>query len=191
MGLQWTLSETSDARQRKLTVEDVFAMVEAGILNEDERVELIDGVLVEMSPKNNRHEVFKVYIHNELVRLLSPEYLVAVETTLRLSETTYVEPDMVVFARSTGIPGLNGEMAELVIEVADTSLFYDMCDKVEIYARHGVREYWVVNTQADEVIVHRAPAEGAYSDVQTVPTTAKISPGFRPDLEIVLANMLD
>ena len=77
--------------RRRFTVADVEAMVETGILSEDERLELIGGELVPMSPKGSRHEVVKSFLVDRWIRMRPPSVLVTQETTFRLSEDTYLE----------------------------------------------------------------------------------------------------
>src|SRR5208282_5676489 len=85
--------------RRRFTVAEVEAMVEAGILDEDERVELIGGELVPMSPKGNQHEVFKSALNFRWCRLCPPTCRLTQETTLRLFQDTYLEPDFVIYPR--------------------------------------------------------------------------------------------
>src|ERR1700684_4548853 len=82
--------------RRRFTVGEVEAMVEAGIMDEDERVELIGGGLVSMSPKGNQHEAMKVALNFRWCRLCPENCRLAPETTFRLSDDTYLEPDLVI-----------------------------------------------------------------------------------------------
>ncbi len=90
--------------RRRFTVAEVEAMVAAGIMDVDERVELIGGDLVPMSPKGNAHEVVKSALAKRWYRLPQGHVDLAVATTFRLSEYTYLEPDVVIFPRASGIP---------------------------------------------------------------------------------------
>lgn len=191
MGLQWTLSGTADTRQRKLSVEDVFAMVEAGIIGPDERLELIDGVLVEMSPKNVRHERVKIRLSNWLVRHLPEHFCVAVESTLKFSDTEFVEPDIVACADRLGEAGLTATDCLLVIEIADSSLAYDLNEKAQIYAQRGIRELWVIDVRAGEVTRHRGPDGAGWAEVDTYPLTQTLHPLFAPDLAVNIARVVD
>ena len=112
--------------RRRFTVAEVEAMVEAGVMDEDERVELIGGELVPMSPKGSRHEVVKVALNDAWSRSRPDNCRLAPETTFRLSVDTYLEPDFVIFDRATGLTGIKGENVLLVVEIADTSRRYDM-----------------------------------------------------------------
>src|ERR1700758_3620262 len=83
--------------RRRFTVAEVEAMVAAGVMEEDERVELIGGELVPMSPKGNHHEVVKIALLRRWYRVASDDLDLAPETTFRLSDDTYLEPDVVVY----------------------------------------------------------------------------------------------
>ncbi len=105
--------------RRRFTVAEVEAMVAAGVMDEDERVELIGGELVPMSPKGNQHEVVKAALLHRWHRATPERYGLVPATTFRLSEDTYLEPDVVIFSRETGIRGLTSENALLVVEIAE------------------------------------------------------------------------
>src|SRR5690606_29690274 len=110
--------------RRAFTVLELEQMVAAGILDEDERIELIGGDVVVLPPKSIDHELLKV----ALLRYWGPQspgdLLFAIGTTFRLAEDTYFEPDFVFMADSVGIRGLSATTAKLVVEIADSSLAY-------------------------------------------------------------------
>ena len=97
--------------RRRFTVAEVEAMVAAGVMEEDERVELIGGELVPMSPKGLAHEVLKTALADRWYRLPDGEAELVIATTFRLSEDTYLEPDVVVFPRASEIRGLRANNA--------------------------------------------------------------------------------
>ncbi len=93
--------------RRRFTVAEVEAMVAAGVMEEDERVELIGGELVPMSPKGSHHEAIKIALVDRWIRARPDDCWLAQETTFRLSEDTYLEPDIVIYPRASGITGLS------------------------------------------------------------------------------------
>ena len=95
--------------RRRFTVADVERMVEVGLMEEDERVELIGGELVPMAPKGNHHEVVKTALLLRWYRACPDDLLLTPETTFRLSTDTYLEPDVVVYRRSDGLKNLTAE----------------------------------------------------------------------------------
>jgi Uma2 family endonuclease len=109
-------------------------MVEAGIIDEDGRFELIGGDVVPMSPKGARHELVKVELNHHL-QIRAPYGLsIACHTTLRLDEKNFIEPDFCVFPRSIAPGDMRGYDVLLAIEIADTSLRYDLGRKIGTYA---------------------------------------------------------
>lgn len=173
----------------RFTVDDLFRMVEAGVISEGRNVELIEGVLVKLAAKNIKHERVRVYLADWLAQCLARDFMVASEPGTRFSEVTYLEPDIVIFRRSLPFEELRGETSELVIEITDTTKRHDYRTKARLYARHGVREYWIVDVKDDVTVVHRSPADEAYAEVSTHPFTATLTPLFAPELAVNLADI--
>jgi len=164
-------------------------MAAAGILMEDERLELIGGEIVPMSPKGNQHESLKAALLERWYRTKQPEIMLIPETTLRLSKDTYLEPDIVVYRRSDGLANLNGETALLVVEIADSSLAYDMGLKTRIYSGFGVADLWVINAATLETRIHREPTPTGYRSVADWSPNAELSPALAPALAIALSSL--
>ena len=167
--------------RRRFTVADIEAMAAAGLMDEDERVELIGGELVPMSPKGNRHELLKIALLRRLYRAAPDDVEIAPETTFRLTEDTYLEPDVVLFGRKEGLKKLAGDTVFLVVEIADSSLRYDTGRKAALYASFGVRELWVMDAVRLETRVFRQPAPNGYGDVREASATETTVPMFAPD----------
>ena len=175
--------------RRRFTVADVEAMVAAGLMDEDERVELIGGELVPMSPKGNNHEVLKSKLNIEWARRLPHGVLFTPETTFRLSDDTYLEPDFTFYEASVGLKGLNGGNALLVVEIADSSFAYDIGRKAALYASFGIRELWVIHAVRLETRIHREPGESGYRRVEDFPATQMLTPHLLPSLALRLADL--
>ena len=163
--------------RRRFTVAEVEALVAAGVM-EDERVELIGGELVPMSPKGNRHEVFKTTLLERWYRATSDDCTLTPETTFRVSEDTYLEPDVVIYPRTVGLAGLTAANVLLVVEIADTSLRYDMGRKAALYASVGVRELWVIDAVGLRLRVFREPSPDGYGEVVDVAAAETAVPAF-------------
>ncbi|BBF91875.1 hypothetical protein BLTE_05600 [Blastochloris tepida] len=165
-------------------------MVEVGLLHEDERLELIGGELVMMSPKGIRHEVVKEALVRHWTRLLPDNTLGLIsETTFRLSHDTYLEPDIVVFDRARGLKTLNGDTALLAVEIADSSLGYDLGRKPAIYAAFGVRELWVIDAIHLVTHIHRDPAPLGYRDIVAHAADETLTPLLAPALPLTLTAL--
>lgn len=166
--------------RRRFTVAEVEAMVAAGVMEDDERVELIGGELVPMSPKGNRHEVVKVALLDRWYRARPDTCMLAPETTFRLSEDTYLEPGVVIYDRASGLKGLTGASVLLVVEIADSSLRYDIGRKAALYASFGVRELWVIDALKLTTRVFRGPSNDGYRESQVVAADDTTTPIVAP-----------
>lgn len=176
--------------RRSFTVAEIRRMVEAGIIAEDENFELIEGELVAKSPKGNEHEIIKAAL-GEIFALRTPDVLrLAVETSLYLDERTFVEPDLCLYPKKILPEDVGGSDVLLAIEVAASSLSYDRGLKARIYARHGVRELWVVDAVTRETWVHRQPgADGQWASIERIAADAQISPAALPDIAIRMQEL--
>lgn len=151
--------------RRRWTVAEIEAMTQAGILDEDERFELIGGEIVPMSSKGIQHETLKSRLVYHFVKTVPDDFRMAVETTFRLSEDSFVEPDFIFFNTADGLAGLNPRTALLAVEVADSSLRWDLGRKARIYAAFGIPELWVIDAVKLIAHVHRRPGLEGYEQV--------------------------
>lgn len=166
--------------RRAFTVEDAFRMLETGILQDDERVELIEGEFVPMNAKNRIHQRLQDDLIMLIARRLPPGFRVGTEPTLQLSETTFLAPDLVIYRDFSG-ERLTPPDVLLVIEVADTSLAFDLGRKAELMATHGVTDYWVVDAHKLAVTIHREPRADGYGAIRRLGATDPLAPAH-PDL---------
>ena len=169
-----------DLPRRRFSVAEVVRMTELGLFLEDERLEIIDGEIIPMSPRGYRHEGLKGAINRLWGRLCPDGYDYVPETGLYLSDFVYLEPDFVVFESAVGLRNLRGPDVLLALEVADSSLRYDLRTKPGIYAEHGVRELWVVDVPERRTHVHRDPRSSGYASVETVPAQDRLTPCHAP-----------
>jgi Uma2 family endonuclease len=175
--------------RRRFTVAELEAMVSAGILDEDERIELIGGEVVLMPPKGNHHEVLKQALVIYWARCL-PEHLAFVpETTFRLTPDTYLEPDFVFYDKETGIRGLNQRTAHFVVEIADSSFAYDIGRKAALYASFGIPELWVIHAVRLETRIHREPSPAGYRFTLDLASGHELVPAFEPGLAVTLSGL--
>jgi Uma2 family endonuclease len=173
---QLTTSAAEGPPRRRFTVAEVEAMVAAGVMEEDERVELIGGELVPMSPKGLEHEVLKTALLDRWYPLTEREADLVPATTFRLSEDTYLEPDVVIYSRTSGLRGLTGANVLLVVEIADSSLRYDIGRKAALYASFGIRELWVIDAVRLTTRVFREPAADGYHDAHDFGPADRLTP---------------
>ena len=176
-----TTSAAEGLPRRRFTVAEVEAMVAAGVMEEDERVELIGGELVPMSPKGSRHEAIKIVLVDRWIRARPDNCWLAQETTFRLSEDTYLEPDIVIYPRASGIRGLSASNVLLVVEIADSSLRYDIGRKAALYASFGIRELWVIDAVRLTTRVFREPAADGYREARDFGPADRLAPLIAPE----------
>jgi Uma2 family endonuclease len=167
--------------RRRFTVAEVEAMVAAGVMEEDERVELIGGELVPMSPKGSRHEAIKIALVDRWIRARPDNCWLAQETTFHLSEDTYLEPDIVIYPRASGVTGLSRNNVLLVVEIADFSLCYDTRRKAALYASFGIRELWVIDAVQLTTRGFREPSATGYRNAQDFGPNDRLVPLFAPE----------
>ena len=177
--------------RRRFTVAEIDAFVRAGLMEHDERVELIGGELVPMSPKGNHHEALKVALMDRWFRCRTDDVMIAPETTFRLSIDTYLEPDVVIFPRAVGIAGLNAANALLVVEIADSSLRYDRGRKAKLYAGFGIKELWVIDAVKKTVRVHLKPTANGYGETRDFAHGDLATPTFAPDVFALRLSALE
>ena len=148
----------------RFTASDLHRMLDAGILNDERRYEVIDGEILEMMAPNPPHMRVKRWLLRQLYLQLGDRYWIDSEPGFYLEADGDVTiPDIIVYPLTMAPEAVRGPDALLVIEVADKSLKKDRGRKARLYARHGVRDYWVVN--AVTLVTHRyaEPASGRYA----------------------------
>ncbi len=179
--------------RRALTVAEYHRMGEVGILTEDDRVELIEGELIAMSPIGSAHSGTVNALNHCLVRAIGDRGVVAVQNPVQLDDLSEPQPDFSVlkprddfYRRATPRPA----DVLLIIEVADSSLNYDRNVKRSLYARHGIPEFWIVNLAAGEIEVCRSPEGEQYASVTPVGREAVLEPQLLPGVTIPVAALL-
>jgi Uma2 family endonuclease len=147
----------------RFTVDDYHRMGEAGILHEDDRVELIEGELVEMAAIGTKHFSCVNRLTRLLVMNVGDEAIVSVQNPVRLNEYTEPQPDLTVIRPRDYRLSLPGpEDVLLLIEVSDTTLAYDRGIKLPLYARAGIREVWIVDLPGETIERYTDPSEEGY-----------------------------
>lgn len=175
--------------RRRWTVAEIEAMVEAGVILEDERFELIGGEVVPMSPKGNRHELLKVALVDYWVRRVPDGIRLAPETTFRLNEDTFLEPDFIFYRIADGLVTLRPETTLLAVEISVSSLGYDLGRKARLYAGFGIRELWVIDAVKLVCHIHRRPGIDGYDEKRAIAPDETIAPEFAQELAVKLATL--
>jgi Uma2 family endonuclease len=170
----------------RLTAEEYHRMIESGGLNEDTRIELIEGLLLDMSPKTPAHERAIRWLVRELSRGLDLDrFELGVGAPLSIGDSE-PEPDLIVIERGTPQP-YHPATAALVIEIAFSSQRRDLRAKPPIYARAGVPVYWVIDLEGGRAVVHTGPGEAGYRSTEIVTELSASHIGLAP---IAVADIL-
>jgi Uma2 family endonuclease len=157
--------------RRTFTVEDIRLMIEAGVLREDERIELVEGELIMMSAKKVAHELIKSELLGALARAVPNDMYVGVESTVQLADDILLEPDIVVISRDVykadpkSFARPRAQDLLVVIEIAVSSLVYDRGIKARLYAQHGIREFWVIDANERVTWIHTLPDADGWSSI--------------------------
>lgn len=149
--------------RHRFTVEEYHKMAEAGVFSEDDRVELIDGEVVEMTPLGWRHARCVSSLNMLLARLAGDRYVLSVQNPITVDEHGEPQPD-IALVRELPAERLPGpEEVVLVVEVSDAALPYDKNIKLPFYACVGFPEAWIVDLQSEVIEVHASPRPSGYA----------------------------
>jgi Uma2 family endonuclease len=174
-------------RRHRITVEEYHRMAEVGLLAPDARVELIEGEIVEMPPIGNRHAAAVDQLAQLLHAAIGTRAIVRCQGPIRLGDLSEPQPDFTVLVRREDFYRERHPTAAdvlLAIEVSDTTLGYDLKTKAALYARHGVRELWVIDLEGEKVHLFRAPQGSVYADASGPSEPAVIPLSSLPDTSI-------
>ena len=179
--------------RRLFSVDEYHRMAEAGILGEDDRVELLEGEIVEMTPIGSRHAACVKRLNRIFSQRAGERVLISIQDPIRLGERSEPQPDLALLRfredfYSSGHPGPGDVL--LVVEVAETSAEYDREIKVPLYARYGVPEVWLVDLEGGAVEVYRDPSPEGYRKAQILRPGSRLSPSSLPDLHLLVEEIL-
>ena len=179
--------------RRPITVDEYHRMGEAGILTEDDRVELIEGELVAMAPIGSDHSGTVNALNHLLVMAVHGRAVVAVQNPVILDDRSEPQPDFAVlryrddhYRRATP----RAEDVVLIVEIANSSLNYDRAVKRPLYARRGIPEYWIVNVSGQEVEVCRTPVGDRYDTITRAVRGDVLEPALLPGVTISVDALL-
>jgi len=177
----------------RLTSAIFHEMVDKGILNEDDRLELIEGELVTMSPIGPEHMGVANQIAQILIRQLEQRAIVSIQGPIALDEFSEPQPDLALLVQRDdfykhSLP--RPADVALVIEVADSSLAYDRTIKMPLYARAGIPEAWIVNLIDRWIEVYRDPSTAGYTTLLKILSGKSIAPQAFDDVVVVVDDLL-
>jgi Uma2 family endonuclease len=170
---------------------DFERLVSAGVFGPSDRVELLEGEIIEMTPEKSRHAAAVDLSLEALRRAFPSAHSIRVQHPLAVSDTSEPGPDLAVVRGSVrDHVDQHPTSAALVVEVSDTSLDYDRTRKARVYAQAGIGGYWIVNIVAGVLEVHRDPGESGYRSVLTLQAGEAIAPLAGSGTPVVVADLL-
>ena len=184
----------TEATKKLFTADEYHQMSAAGIFPEDDRVELIEGEIMEMGLAGDRHSACVNRANALFSTLLAGKTIISVENPVRLSNYTEPLPDIVLLkphADYYSAKHLSAEDTFLVIEIADNSLKYDRNCKLPLYAKSGVPEVWIEDLQRNFILVYREPLADTYASFLTLRRGDSVSPLAFPSVVINVNDLLD
>ena len=184
-------AQTFAPTRRRFTVDEFYAMAEAGILDEEERVELLNGEVFVMAPMGAAHADITDLFDDFFKASLRGRARVPVQGPLRVDDTTLLFPDLAVLRPRTDYRRRLPEPEDvlLLIEVSDSSIRRDREAKLSRYAA-GIPEVWIANVPACHVEAFHDPVDGTYQSSRIVPADGRISPRAFPDVELTVGDFL-
>jgi Uma2 family endonuclease len=179
--------------RRHFNIADYYKMAAAGVFSEDDRVELIEGEIVEMNPIGSRHAACVGRLTKLLEQLAGNQAIVWVQNPVQISDYSEPLPDLALLKRREDFYAqANPQPADvlLIVEVADSSVGYDREIKVPLYARAGIAEVWLVNLPKEMIEVYAKPVGDTYREIRLIargePLTAQSVPNLTVDADSVL-----
>jgi Uma2 family endonuclease len=183
--------ETREVTRRRFTVHEYHRMGDAGITHEDDRIELLDGELVEMAAIGTRHFSCVNRLNHLLVGRVGDDVIVSVQNPVRLNEYTEPQPDVALIrARdySESLPTPDDVL--LLIEVSDTTLAYDRGLKLSRYAQAGIPEVWTVDLEGENIEHYTGPSGDLYRHVALARRGETLQTSALPSRELRVTNVL-
>ncbi|MBI2322519.1 MAG: Uma2 family endonuclease [Chloroflexi bacterium] len=182
-----------EVTRRLFTVDEYYRMAAAGILHEDDRVELIEGEIVQMTAIGARHAAAVTRLNWAFISALGQRATVSPQNPLRLSQRSEPQPDVLLLKPrddfyAAGHPGPADVL--LLVEVMDSSAGYDRAVKLPLYARHGIPEVWLVDLEQERVEVYREPSAEGYRSSMTLRRGERQAPAAFPALALAVEDIL-
>lgn len=179
--------------RHRFTVDEYHKMAENGVLTEDDRVELIDGEIIDMAPIGELHFGHVNRFTHVFVQAFGGRAVLHIQNPVRLGPRREPQPDVTLLKPRDDYYAARMPTPDdvlLLVEIADSSLDYDRNTKVPLYAEAGIVEYWLVNLVDDVILVYRDPSPTGYGVVQVLRRGDTIRPVSFPEVEIAISDVL-
>lgn len=179
-------------RRHRYTVVDYDRMIDAGILTEDDRVELIEGEIIDIPPIGSAHGGAVKRIGNKLARLIADSAIIAIQDPIRVNDRSEPQPDIALLKPRDDFYASAHPRAQdvlLIVEVAETSLRYDRDVKLPLYAQAGIPEAWLVDIANRTLWVCRSPGAKGYTEVAAATDLSALRPLLMPRCLLDLSGL--
>lgn len=191
----------TNVQPRRIRLHEYQQMAELGIFARDERVELIDGIIVPMSPQNTPHSTAIRLANMVFTELYRGTHVVSCQTPFDAGGDSQPEPDFALIPishlRESAGRGEQPSQADLILEISDSSLSYDRNEKASVYARAGVAEYWILDLKNRRLEVRQqpgpesdAPVGFGYRLLRIVHEDESLAPLLNPTAELLVSSLL-
>ena len=181
------------AQTFRFTVDEYHKLADAGILEEDDRVELLDGEIILMSPVGYRHAKAVRRLVTTFIRASRDRYEVQGQDPVVVNDYSEPQPDVLLLANEVdeyeGLP--EARHTYLVVEVADSTLRYDRGRKLKAYARAGIAEFWIVNLKENSIEVYRDPAGETYGSRSVARGQERVAPAIFSDVKVTVSKIVE
>jgi len=187
---------TAAVQARHWSRQDYERLVSAGMFHPEERLELVEGEILQMSPQGSAHATAVSLVESALREAFGSDYLIRIQMPLALDPDSEPEPDIAVIIGSPrDYRNAHPNIAELVVEVADTTIEYDRKRKAPLYAKAGIQEYWILNILDRQLEVFSLPARDnsssrPYHERKILTPSETVSPLHLPEMSILVADLL-
>lgn len=176
---------------RRITVDEYYKMAEVGILKPDERVELINGEIIQMSPIGIRHRNCVNNFTKILNRLVPDKFIVSPQNPVRIDADDEPVPDIAVVKANAINKDFSPEDVVLLIEVADTTYSYDRTVKIKKYATAGVPEVWLANLSKNTMETFNNPVGETYTEIREFNVGDRVQSQQLPMIIIEVVNVVN
>lgn len=177
----------------RFNIEEYHRLIESNILHEDDRVELIEGRIVAMTPIGSKHAACVSRLNEIFSEKLQKRAIVNIQNPVRLTEYSEPEPDIAIIKRRPDFYAEQLPQPEevlLIMEVSDSSLDYDCETKIPLYAKANIQEVWLVNLIENILQIYNEPTPEGYNIMLKRRYNQKISPGNFPDITLTVSEIL-
>ncbi|MFN6498249.1 MAG: Uma2 family endonuclease [Nostoc sp. DedQUE01] len=175
--------------RRKFTVEQYQKMIESGILTQDDRVELIRGEIIDMSPIGTKHAACVKRLNKLLSQKLRDRVLIAIQDPVKLNDNSQPQPDVALLKPRDDFYATAHPQPQdifLLVEVADSTIEYDREEKIPLYAEANIIEVWLVDIKEEIVEIYQQPTAAGYQLMQKFASSQTLSIPCFPDVNITV-----